>query len=163
MTNFQILRFLRIYLFLCRPEYKLFRFGILHDCRIHHFEPPGFFPEFFETSKCQISEILKTGSIKPVLQTDFLVMHGTTQAAQQLRLLRLRSTFPVPWATGPVGFESLWFSHGGTSAARWFIIATAVFPNLRPMWLVQTLSPLTNLHLQNGQNSRRSFFFHSKR
>jgi hypothetical protein len=31
-----------------------------------------FFPEIFETSKCQISEISKTGSMEPVLQTDFL-------------------------------------------------------------------------------------------
>jgi hypothetical protein len=31
-----------------------------------------FFPEIFKTSKCQILEISKTGSMEPVLQTDFL-------------------------------------------------------------------------------------------
>jgi hypothetical protein len=69
----KILRFLRIYLFCVDRNTNYF---VLEFCRTVEYiilNIQDFFPEFFETSKYQISEISKTGSIEPVLQTDFLV------------------------------------------------------------------------------------------
>jgi hypothetical protein len=70
--KFEILQIAQNLSFLCRVEYKLFRFDILQYCRIHYYKQLGFLLEFFETSKCQILKSLKTGSIELVHRIDFL-------------------------------------------------------------------------------------------
>jgi hypothetical protein len=73
VSDSKILRFLRIYLFCVGRNINYF---VLEFCRTVEYiilSIQDFFPKFFETSKCQISENSKTGSMEPVLQTDFLV------------------------------------------------------------------------------------------
>jgi hypothetical protein len=70
--KFEILQIAQNLSFLCRAEYKLFRFDILQYCRIRYYKQLEFFSESFETSKCQIFKISKTGSIELVHRIDFL-------------------------------------------------------------------------------------------
>jgi hypothetical protein len=71
--KFEILQIAQNLSFLCRAEYKLFRFDILQYCRIRYYKQLGFFSEFFKTSKCQILKSSKAGSIELVHRIDFLL------------------------------------------------------------------------------------------
>jgi hypothetical protein len=75
--------------FLYRPEYKLFRFGFCKTIEYIIVNIYDFFMDFFETSKCQISEISKTGSMEPVLQIDFLASAHHYTVCHALRARRI--------------------------------------------------------------------------
>jgi hypothetical protein len=72
--KFETLELAQNFSFMCRAEYKLYRFDNLQYHRIrYYYKHLGLFLEFFETSKCQILQKFKKGSMNLVHQTDFLM------------------------------------------------------------------------------------------